>query len=158
MVMRLALIASFLVGGLCAQNEEARYIVYKATTLSSAVEKITVQQPAAGAKKVTFKVVVIYCSAACTITFSRSGTAATTTTLAPVALSPNTPTSTVTGWSGSDAGSGTALWTTEIAAGAIASIDVTGIVLSGAVLTQNFSVATASMTGTVKITIVWTER
>src|SRR5574342_237649 len=83
------------------------FIATKQTSLSGAAEVITVQQPASNAKTVSFIGAYVDCSVACTITLERDGSAATATTLTPVAL--NSGTATATAWSGSDVGAGTVL-------------------------------------------------
>lgn len=141
-----------------AQPFDARYTIIKTTSLSGAVEKLTVQQPASGAKRVRFTYASVYCSAACTVTMSRDGTAATGTSLPPVALSGHYAASVATGWHTSDAGAGTTLSPAyAIASGATQTFDLSGIELAGNGTTTNFSIATNSVTATVRIQIVWRE-
>lgn len=138
---------------------DARYTVMKTTSLSGAAEKVTVQQPSTGAKRVRFLTAVVYCSVACTVTMSRDGTAATGTALTPVALSSAYPAATATGWHTSNAGSGTALSPAfPLVAGATQVFDISGIELSGSSTAKNFSVATNSITGTAMIQIFWREQ
>jgi hypothetical protein len=154
--MRLMLLTLLACASMFAQQQHY-YVAYKATSLSTAVEKVTIQQPAASARRVIVDSAIVYCSAACTLTFSRGGTAATTTALAPAALSPNSPTVTVTAFHTSNAGAGTVLFLRSLAAGTEAEFDLKGVAMSGPGTTQNFSIATASMSGDVRITIKWRE-
>jgi hypothetical protein len=133
------------------------YSAYKSTSLSSAVETITVQQPASAARRVSLKAASVYCSADCVVTFKRGGTAATATTLVPLKLSSSYPVPTAVAFSGSDVGSGTTLFSFAITGGNAQAFDLTGIdfLVSGA--TENFSIATNSITATVRIQITWIE-
>lgn len=140
------------------QTFDSRFTLIKNTTLAGAAEKVTIQQPATGAKRVRILYVTGYCSVACTLTFSRDGTAATTTALAPVAISGLGATSTVSGFHTSNVGAGTTISIPfQLAAGAVVTFDTVGIGLEGNGTTNNFSVATSSITGNVSIQIVWRE-
>lgn len=132
------------------------YTLVRTSSLSGAVEKLTVQQPSSGAKKITFKRAFIQCSAACVVTVSRNGTAASGTALTPTPLITGN-TATATGWRSSNAGSGTVLSTFSLAAGEGTPIDLTGIFLTGTGTTKNLSIATDSITATVYININWVE-
>lgn len=134
------------------------YSAYKSTALTAAAETITVQQPAVGsARRVTLKSASVYCSVDCTITFARSGTAATSTTLATIPQSPSYAASTATAWSASNVGAGTTLLVFAITAGNTQAFDLAGIEFLVGGTTQNFSAITSSITGTARIQITWTE-
>lgn len=145
---------SFLILSLPLLGQE--YTLTRTGSLSGAVEKLTVQQPASTPKKLTFKKAFVQCSVACVITVSRNGTAASGTSLTPVPLiSGNT--ATATGWRSSNAGSGTVLAVFALAAGEGVPIDLSGIFLTGAGTTKNLSIATDAITGTVYFNINWIE-
>jgi hypothetical protein len=136
----------------------ATYSAYKSTALTSAAETITVQQPAAGsARRVSLKAASVYCSVDCTITFKRSGTAATSTTLATIPASPDYAASTATAWSSSNVGSGTTTFTWLITGGTAQGFDLTGVEFLSGGTTKNFSVGTNAITGTATIKVDWTE-
>jgi hypothetical protein len=153
------LILALLFTGLCF-GQTAYFAAYKATTLSSAVEAVTVQQPASGSKTVRFEGAYIYCSAACVVTLSVDGTAATTTALTPVALArqatPATPTATA--YHTSNAGSGTTLAAYDIAAGGEKSLEKSGLTLFGDGTARNFTLKTNSISGSVRILVFWSEQ
>lgn len=129
-----------------------RYQVNRETSLSSAVEKITIQGTGA-ADAVYFETADVYCSAACVVTFSRDGTAASTTTLAPVGISvaggspPNS-------YRSSNVGTGTTGRSYNIPAGGTMSFDLSSWYLpAGAASSKNYSIATDSITATVRINV-----
>lgn len=130
----------------------ARYQVNRETALTAAAEKITVQGTGT-ADAVYFESADVYCSAACVVTFSRDGTAASTTALSPVAVgiassvAPNA-------YRSSNVGSGTTGRSYNIAAGGTMSFDLSAWYLpAGAPSTKNYSIATDSITATVRINI-----
>ena len=142
-----------------AQRFENRFTLIKTTTLAAASEKLTVQQPASGAKSVFLLSASVYCSVACTATMTRDGTAATTTALTPVAISGiGAPATTTTGYHTSNVGAGTTISVAHvIPAGATVVFDLSGIHLRGNGTAKNFSIATNSITGDAKIQIIWRE-
>lgn len=116
----------------CSLLAETKYfIASKSTSLSGAVEAITVQQPATNSKDVSFTAAYAYCSAACTITVSIGGTAATTTALTPVSLTQPVATTTTTAYHTSNVGAGTTVAVYDIAAGGSLSLDLTRMNMSG---------------------------
>lgn len=92
---------------------------YQANATTSA---LTVQGTGSS-QEAYFETGDVYCVASQTITISINGTAATSTTLAPVAIGVASVTTPLTAWSASNAGSGTALKTYVIAAGATQVLD-----------------------------------
>jgi hypothetical protein len=154
------LLLLLLLAGLASgqQTFDARFALIKNTTLAGAAEKITIQQPASGAKRVRILSVTAYCSVSCTVTLSRDGTAASGTALAPVSISGNGAATTVSGYHTSNAGSGTVISIPfRIAAGGTVSVEVPGVDLIGSGTTKNFSVTTSSITGDVSLQIIWRE-
>lgn len=133
------------------------YMASHTASLSSAVDAVTVQQPASGARQVKFSGALVRCSVACTITLSQNGTKASTTALAvtPLNLSP-TPASVA--FSASNVGSGTTIYTYNIASG-----DTSDhwIVLEGFTLApgqnSNLTLKTSSITGDTSIAIYFFE-
>ncbi len=137
------------------------YVAQKTTSLSGAAEVITVQQkaPASTNRVVNFKTAYIDCSVACTATLERNGTFASSTTLTPLNVNPSETTATATAWSGSNVGTGTVIQVASISAGGYLVFDISNVVLQAQDGTgANFTLRTSSITGTVHITIIWTER
>ncbi|HXI23096.1 MAG TPA: hypothetical protein VNG71_04405 [Pyrinomonadaceae bacterium] len=135
-----------------------RHVAVKETTLSGAAEKITVQQASGNAsKRVTFECIDVRCSVACEIFFYQNGAAATTTalTISDINLSPS---STAAAFSSSNGGGSTAYRAAYLESAGTVVFDATNVFLPAkAGGTANFSVGTASMTGTVRIQIQWIE-
>lgn len=136
---------------------------YSATTgdvsLSSAATTLTIQQPAANAKQVTLEAAVVYCSAACSLTQSQNGAAATATAGTVTGLLPFGPPATATVWTGSNVGSGTAAGgIIHLAAGQSLTLDLSLIKLGNTGSGTNYSLAIASVTATVNLTLVWREK
>lgn len=136
----------------------ADFLAFKSTVLSGTAETVTVQQPATGAKSVSFLDGWVYCSVACTVTLSRSGTAATTTTLTVVSLSQPTETAITAAFHTSNVGAGTTLATYDLAAGQTLSLDMGSMAMIGSNTARNVSIGVSSITGTAKIGIKWREQ
>lgn len=132
------------------------FSAHKTTALSGAAEKVTIQSPATGGKRVKPIRAVVRTTAAAVITISRNGTAASGTALTPFALTKGA-TVTCTAWHTSNAGAGTTVETRSMAADETAVFDLSDHFWDGSVTTQNLSVGTDSITATVNITIVWQE-
>ena len=134
------------------------FVAQKTTALSSTAEVITIQQPSSGAKLVEFKSAYIDCSVACTVTLERGGNGATTSALTAVSItSGSIPVALA--FSGSDVGTGTVLQVSTLSAGGYIVFDLSGInLLARNDPSQNFTLRTSSMTGTVHVTVKWTER
>ena len=152
--MRILVLSVLLIGCLRA----ADFLAFKSTVLSGTAETVTVQQPATGAKSVSFLDGWAYCSVACTVTLSRSGTAATTTALTPVSLSQPTETVATTAFHTSNVGSGTTLATYDLVAGQTISLDLRSLAMIGNNTARNLSIGVGSITGTVMIGIKWREQ
>ena len=133
------------------------YECYKETVLSAAAEVLTVQAPGSGVDRITFMDGFAYCSVAATVTVERSGTAATTTTLTPVAVSPDTPTAVGKCFSASNVGVGTVLSKLEIAANELIVIDLKGARFASDATSKNYTFRTNAVTGTCRLFIRWTE-
>lgn len=159
-IKRMLLLSLLALASVNAQDPNIpRFVAFKATTLSGAVEVITIQQPATGGKTIRIESVEVWCSVACTVTLEREGTAATGTTLTPTVVTYGTPSANV--FHTSDVGVGSVITIKEIPA-----LTITPIVFPGGLNLPpfdsdgdasnfNFSVRTNSITGDVKITIVW---
>lgn len=147
-------IVLFLLSIACFGQE---FVAIKTTTLSSAAEAITIQMPASSAPaRVNFRGVWISTTVDVTITVERSGTAATSTTLAIAAV--NTGTALARAWSSSNVGTGTLISSfTCLATASPCSVDLTRTFLLGAGTTKNLTVRTSSISGTVTIGIQWAE-
>lgn len=145
---------------LSSQKELPRYIAGLETTLSATADKQTIQQPSSPSKTIFPKTVTVYCSVACDIQFSWNGTAASTTAMVPRAY-PGSPTPTAKAFSASNAGTGTLGLKFSIPAAGTAVFSAEQIFLSGTnglAGVNNFSVAVASITGTWRPAIEWTEQ
>lgn len=135
------------------------YVAQKTTTLSSAAEVITVQQPAASSRILDFKSAYVDCSVTCTVTLERNGSPASSTALTILNVNPGESTAVSTGWSSSNVGTGTVINVISIGAGGSQVFDLSGIYITNNNNTgSNFTVRTSSISGTVHITIKYTER
>ena len=134
-----------------------RFSVFKKTTLAGAAEVITIQQPASGSKKVYFEFVQVHCTVAAVVEIERDGAAATATALTAVDASKRGSV-TATAWSGSDVGAGTKISEFDVAAGSTVTVNMDGYMLApGGGTGENLTLRSDSITGGIKITIVWRE-
>lgn len=133
------------------------FVVQKTTSLSGAAEVITVQQPATGSRRVLFNAAYVDCSVACTVTLERSGTPATATALTVNRINAGETAPSVLAFSGSDVGAGTVLSVISLSAGGSTVIDLTAMKWEKGTTTTNMSLRTSSITGTVHITIQFSE-
>jgi hypothetical protein len=152
---KLLLVALFAVGIGQAQI----YKVTKNTVLAATAEAITIQQPATGARQVTFISVYVDSTVAVTFTLSVNGTAATSTSLAVNNVNPGETAAKTTAWSGSNVGAGTTIQTFGCSAACNLSIDLTGFTFpqGGSTTGTNLTMKTTSITGTVNITFTYKE-
>lgn len=135
------------------------YTVRKNTVLAGTAEVVTVQQPATGARYVSFNSAYFDCSVACFFTLERNGTAASSTTLAVNNLNPGESAATTTAWSGSNVGTGTVIASYNCTAACSVSIDLTGTVFQQVNGTGvNLTLRSSSITGTVDIIFKYTEK
>lgn len=135
-----------------------QYSYFKQTVLSTAAEKVTLQQPATGAKRQLLKSAWVHCTVDATVTLSINGTAATTTAGAVVSHD-DSATPAVSVFHTSNVGSGTTvLGPMPIAANVGQPFDLSGMSLNGNGTAKNFTVSTSSVTGTCSILIVASER
>lgn len=132
------------------------YIYLREVTLSSSTDKLTIQQPATVIRGVEFVGGSIYCSVACTVTMDRTGTAATTTAATPTKLNSISSASSVSIYTASNAGTGTTITKFVIAAGQTLPIDLRETWISAA--NGNINFTTSSITGDVKIFLMWREQ
>jgi hypothetical protein len=139
-----------------AQDTLNEYIVYKQTSLTSAAETVTIQQPTTPVMTIVGEVASVYCSVACDAIVTQLGTAASTTTLPTIPLNGGQASSAVA-FSASNTSGGTVLNTIAVGAGATQTIDLSRLYVSrGSQL--NFSIGTSSITGTTRITVQWQEK
>lgn len=140
---------------------------YSATTgdvaLVATATKFTIQQPSSGGKNIRLESATVYCSVACDVSQSQNGTAATATAGTIRTLPPENTPSSATVFTASDVGSGTALGgVIHIPAGGTigntAVLDLSKLALVRGSTAINYTVAIASMTGTVNITLIWSEQ
>lgn len=153
---RLLVLSLFLLcSRLHIEAQSQLYTAYKESSLSSAVEKITVQQPA-HANQVQFDSATVYCSVACDATVYQNGSVATTTTLAVLTLNMSRP-SVAVAFSGSDSTGGKTLDKYSIPAGQTLVVDLSKLYLSSAV-GQNVSIGISSISGTARVSMRWSEK
>jgi hypothetical protein len=126
----------------------ARYQALATTTA------LTVQGTGKG-NEAYFETGDVYCVASQTITISINGTAATSTTLAPVVIGVANVLNPLTAWSASNAGSGTALKTYVIAAGATQVLDRDLVAFFFPANSPTTTNLTISSTGSCRIQIQW---
>lgn len=132
----------------------------KTTSLTAAAETLTVQHTVDKQRNVTFISGYMYCSVACTVTLSRSGTAATTTANSVVALNPNNvfvQTNQALAFNTSNVGAGTTIIVYQLPAGSFMTIDLSKFELSGGVA-DNLTMGTNSITGTAVLQLTWQEK
>ena len=138
-------------------QDPATYVLRRESSLSGSTEKLTVQQPTSGAKLVRFESATLYASVETEFTLSYGGTAATGTSLTPTALV-GAAASTALGFRSSNAGSGTTIEVYTVPAGGTMVIDLSAFYLTADGTAQNLNIGTSSETGTVRISIKFTER
>ncbi len=132
------------------------YAYYKTTALSGSAEKITLQQPSSGAKRVLLRSITICQDAAVTWTLSMNGTAASGTAATELLLTDGgAPKATV--FHTSDAGAGTTLMVYPLGE-ECRTLSLENIHLIGDGTTKNVSIASASATANVYVSLVWEER
>jgi hypothetical protein len=134
---------------------------------STSATTVTIQQPASGAKQVTFIAAVVNCPGQpYTIALTYNGTAATSTsaTVYPMLTTSANTTNHALAWSASNVGSGTSLLALQsYISGPPAVIDLTkpGATMAGNGTGQNLSLTmtnTGSGTCSATIDIIWQER
>lgn len=134
-----------------------RYSYYKESSLSSAAEVVTIQSKASTSRRILFDGAYVFCSASCTFTVEKGGASATTTAGSVIPINTSVVTSAVA-FHTSNVGEGTALAKYPLAAGEGLPVDLKGVVLpSGAGAARNLTIRTSSMSGTVRVVVVWEE-
>jgi len=133
------------------------YTASQTTVLAGAAEVLTLQVPGNSQppRLIVFYTASLYCSVACTITVERDGTAATTTSIATVAVNRQHPASITKAFKTSNVGAGTVLSSFTLAAGSGVVLDLTAKSMSQG--SDNLTFRTSSITGTVQIQVQWTE-
>jgi hypothetical protein len=130
--------------------------------LAAAEYSFTIQLPASGTRKgrVYLESASVYASVAANVTQAYNGAAATTTAVTATPLPPNLTTAASAACFGaSDVGAGTAAGgITHVPAGGTATIDLGDIALNGAGAAANYTLTFSSLTGTVNVTLYWSER
>jgi hypothetical protein len=156
-IIRLLAVLFFCVAAFGQQiTNLAGYTANRSTTGTS--EKVTIQQPASGSRRIRLISAYVYCSAGCDVDQSRDGTAATSTSLAVSKLNPtDAGPSAATAWYSSNVGAGTAIGpTVTLQAGVGQAMDLNGIYLNGDGTGINYTLAVSSGTsGTIRISIKW---
>ncbi len=135
------------------------HYAYKATSLTSAAETITIQQVTAGhSNAAQFTTASVQCSVACDIYIGQNTTAATTTALSITPYNTNPPSRSVA-FSSSNVGSITGKPAYSCAAACLIVFNINMFRLSAnAGSGNNFSIGTSAITGDVKIKIDWLEQ
>jgi hypothetical protein len=158
LLLLLVLLFRPLAGQAPQSTTSARYYVTTGDqSLSGAGTQMTIQ--ANNGKRVQFEVAVVYCSAACTITQTQNGTAATNTAATIRGIQP-VSISTATAWFPSNVGAGTASsGALHLQGPATVTLDLSRIYFAaGSTGATNYTVAIGTMTGTANITIYWGEQ
>ena len=156
------LLAFLFVVGICHAQIPSRHHTYTVTrehTLSASAGVVTIQQPASSSNTVEVRWVKLHSNIALTVELERDGTAATATAETEVGTNTNAPTQAAVAWYDSDVGNGTTIETIDMVGDVTYAIDLTAyrVYLIGDGTGVNFSVRTASGTGTVRITVCWRE-
>jgi hypothetical protein len=136
----------------------AGYTAFKETT--GTTEKVTIQQPASGSRRVRFAAAYVYCSVACDVNQSRNGTAASSTSLTPAKLNPaDAGTAAATAWHTSNVGSGTTISTAvTLSAGASQTFDLNGLYMYADGTSNNYTISvTGTSSGTIRVAVKWYE-
>lgn len=154
--MRLILIICLFAGSLLAQR--GTYTVERKSALVASAEVITVQLPTAAlATSAPMLKAAVYCSVECEITLERDGTAATATEITPVATGTIGETVSAKAYRSSDVGTGSVIARYVVSAGLTLPLDLSDIALMRKATPENFTIRTASITGTAIIVIKWRE-
>lgn len=141
-------------------SSSASYSVAVVATETSTASVVTIQgNQTAGVrliKTILFKGFDVTCSAACTVSLERDGTAATATAATIVQLNGEYAASTANAYSASNVGSGTVLAQYSLTAGGQIAINLAGKQLYSG--TENLTIRTSAITGTVNTNIQWVEQ
>lgn len=154
--MRKFLIAFVLISA--AANAQVFFTAAKQTSLTATAEVVTIQQSTTGAKTVNFSGAYFDCSVACTVTLERSGSLATSTTLAIKELNHEGATSTLTAWSSSNSSGGNVIGNYNCGGECHMSIDLSKIVFTRANTNDNLTIRSSAITGTFSVVFLWSER
>jgi hypothetical protein len=161
--MKLILIAALAAFTLNAQTSVRWFATTGDVSLSAAATAATIQQPATNGTQAFLDQIVVYCSAACNVTLSANGTAATATagTITPLLPTPLNNPIPQTFWTASNVGTGTAQGgIIHIPAGGTVTLCLSPscgnpaqvILGNGAGTASNYTASIASVTATVNIT------
>lgn len=156
-IVRVVIAAAVFVAAASAQTQQ-KYAMFKETALSASAEVITMQQPASGAKNVQFDAISVWCSAECTFTIERDGTAGTVGSQLGFNINDGTS-PTVNAFASSDVGAGSKILIKHtVSANTSQSFDMKDVRFFGSGTSKNVSVRFASMTGTVRVYAKWGEQ
>lgn len=140
-----------------AQVQPSTFSAYKSTSLSGAAETLTIQKAVATvSRNFQFLSATMYCSVACTIELETAGTVASGTALTPTPLRFGTA-AVAEAYHTSNVGNGTTISEYVLAAGEQKSIGLNAVYWAGSSGLKNLTLRTDSITGTVKLGIVWSE-
>lgn len=140
----------------CAAFAQADYVVMSEDSLTAAASVVTVQSPSSNAARVVrFVGAYVYCSVTCDVTLERNGTAATATSVTPVAVNASAPAAKTAAYKLSDVGAGTVIGKYTVPAGGTQVIDLA----SAAIMAPggNLSLRTSAITGGARIAIQFKE-
>lgn len=135
------------------------YEIFQEASLSSAVQKITLQQVASGTRDITIVSASMWCDVDTTFTLSVNGTAATATSGTVKKLNAWQQSATAAVWTSSNVGSGTTLRTYPFSAGAgiISTSFYKMVIPRNFGTTGNVTLSTTSITGNCKMSLTWEE-
>jgi hypothetical protein len=154
------LAALFLLAAAVAAAQDQWFTAKASGSLSAAATTATLQQVPQGNKDLILDTATVTCPAACDITQSQNGTAATATAGTIAALNPSAyARSAAAFYSASNVGSGTSVGPTiSCSAACTVVIDLTRITIPRGSAGLNYSVAISAVTGAYSITFQWRER
>jgi len=152
------LLITFVLFSVAAFSQRGTYTVERKSALVASAEVVTIQLPTAAiATSAAMLKAAVYCSVECEITLERDGTAATTTTLTPVLNYTNSVAVSANAYRSSNVGVGSVIARYTVAAGLTLPLDLGDISLLKKTTPENFTIRTASITGTAIIVIKWRE-
>ena len=142
-----------------AADVTGNYVLYQEASLSTAVQKLTLQQISSGTRDIILDHATVWCSADATFTISKSGTAATATSATPTKLNSWQDAATAIGYTSSDVGSGTTIKKVAFKQNAPEfTIDLAHMrIPKNAGTTGNITLNTDSITATCRIAIYFSE-
>ena len=136
------------------------FAYHKSEDLAAAVAAITIQQPGTGSGRVNLVSARVDCEVATVVTVALGGTAATTTddSSAIRDLTQRSNTAKAKAFHTSNVGAGSTASIHAVAALGVLVLDLSDHVFDGGIGTTGLTISTDSVTGFVRITIVWEEQ